>query len=144
MPVITADGKFIRDLLDQPNVPKLVPNDICFDSKGDLYVTNFKDVPAYNRDGGLYKFTESSDYTECIELCTGMMTPNGVGLSPDETILWSSESIPNDIVRCQLTPERLITTFFEGIKRVYHCNGSDVCDSLKVDDQGNVYVEEAD
>ena len=76
LPVITPDGEFIRDLLDQPGVPKLIPNDICFDSKGDLYVTNFLDMPVYNRDGGLYKFTQESDYTECIELCKGMMTPH--------------------------------------------------------------------
>ena len=138
-PVISPEGEFIRDLLDQPGVPDLHPNDICFDSKGDLYVTDFHDRPL-NYEGGLYKFTQESDYKECIKLCGDMMTPNGIGLSPDEKYLWTAETVPNTIIRCQLTPENLIRPMFLGVKRVYHANGSDMCDSLKVDDDGNVYV----
>lgn len=140
LPVISSDGEFIRDLLHQPNVPELIPNDLCFDSQGDLYVTDFHEFPLWNSIGGLYKFMQASDYTECICLLGGMQTPNGIGLSPDEKLLWSAETIPNNIVRCRLGPDRLIMPPFFAVKRCYHCNGSDMCDSLKVDDAGNVYV----
>lgn len=139
LPVISPKGELLRDLLKQPGMPDLHPNDLCFDSQGDLYVTDFHDKPL-NYEGGIYKFFAATDYTTCECIVGEMMTPNGIGLSPDEKFLWSAETVPNTIVRCKLTPERVPMPMFLGVKRVYHANGSDMCDSLKVDDAGNVYV----
>ena len=139
MPVITEDGEFIRDLLDAPNMPKMAPNDLVFDSEGNLYVTDFHDRPL-NYEGGIYRFDAADDYKTCKKIAGEMMTPNGIGFSPDEKYMWAAETVPNTLVRFILTPEREPKPMFLGTKRVSHINGCDMCDSLKVDAEGNVYI----
>ncbi|MFA7287980.1 MAG: SMP-30/gluconolactonase/LRE family protein [Melioribacteraceae bacterium] len=64
------------------------PNDLIFDSKGNLYFTDPRysgHEPIEQPVNGVYKVTPDKK----IELLTGMISmPNGIGLSPDEKILY--------------------------------------------------------
>jgi gluconolactonase len=67
------------------------PNDIVFDKQGGFYFTDLGKRYANNRDhGGLYYALP--DGSKIIELAHPMLTPNGVGLSPDEKTVYVADT----------------------------------------------------
>ncbi len=67
------------------------PNDIVFDSRGGFYFTDLGKVRARDRDwGGVYYAL--ADGSRIVELAFPVLTPNGIGLSPDERTVYVAES----------------------------------------------------
>lgn len=67
------------------------PNDLVFDNVGGFYFTDYGKTYARHRPhGGLYY--AMADGSRITELAYPMVTPNGVGLSPDGKTLYVSET----------------------------------------------------
>ncbi len=79
-------------LYDRCGAHKLLgPNDIVFDSKGGFYFTDLGKARARDRDwGGVYYAL--ADGSRIVEVVHPILTPNGIGLSPDETTLYVAET----------------------------------------------------
>jgi len=78
--------------------PFLGPNDLCFDSKGNLYFTD----PAGSWDrpiGAVYRRNADGRVQRLAE---GLQFPNGIALSRDEKWLYVAESPRNRILRWQI------------------------------------------
>jgi gluconolactonase len=73
------------------DVPLMGPNDIVFDGKGGFYFTDHG--KSYDRvmDRGAV-FYAAEDGSSIQEAAFPLITPNGVGLSPDGTTLYASET----------------------------------------------------
>lgn len=67
------------------------PNDIVFDSQGGFYFTDLGKTRARDRDhGGLYY--AAADGSSIQEIAYPLITPNGVGLSPDQKVVYVAET----------------------------------------------------
>jgi len=67
------------------------PNDIVFDAAGGFYFTDLGKVRAHEVDrGGVYY--AAPGYASAIAVAAPAMTPNGVALSPDDSILYYAET----------------------------------------------------
>jgi gluconolactonase len=67
------------------------PNDIVFDAHGGFWFTDLgKSWPRHHDHGGLYY--ANIDGTSISEVVYPLMTPNGVGLAPDGTTVYVSET----------------------------------------------------
>src|SRR5438067_3992334 len=67
------------------------PNDIVFDKQGGFYFTDLGKRYAHSRDhGGLYYALP--DGSRVVELAYPMLSPNGVGLSPDEMTVYVADT----------------------------------------------------
>ena len=119
------------------------PNDIVFDREGGFYFTDLGKRYAHHRDhGGLYYALP--DGSKIVELAHPMLSPNGVGLSPDEKTVYvadteSSRLFAFDIV----SPGVLRTEPFPapyGGRLVCGLPGFQRFDSLAVEASGNICV----
>ena len=81
-----------RMLYDRCGDAKLKgPNDIVFDRAGGFYFTDLGKVRLRDRDwGGVYY--AKIDGSRIVEIAAPVMTPNGIGLSPDERTLYVAET----------------------------------------------------
>src|SRR5215471_11480258 len=81
-----------RILYSEYNGHKLsAPNDIVFDRQGGFYFTDLGKRRARDRDhGGLYYALP--DGSKIVELVHPMLSPNGVGLSPDEKTVYVADT----------------------------------------------------
>ena len=86
-----ATGK-VETLYDNCNGHKLRgPNDLVFDTNGGFYFSDLGKSRARDRDhGGLYYAL--ADGSKIIEVAYPILTPNGVGLSPDETVVYAADT----------------------------------------------------
>ena len=119
------------------------PNDIVFDKQGGFYFTDLGKRLARHRDnGGLYYATP--DGSSITELVYPMLTPNGVGLSPDEKTVYVADTESSRLLAFDiLEPGKLK---HEPFPAPY--NGRLVCglpgfqrfDSLAVTASGNICV----
>ncbi len=81
-----------RILYDRCGDHRLVgPNDIVFDAHGGFYFTDFgKMYPRMRMNGGLYYAL--ADGSRIVEIAYPMVSPNGVGLSPDGSAVYVAET----------------------------------------------------
>jgi gluconolactonase len=131
-------------LYDHCGPHKLVgPNDIVFDANGGFYFTDLGKTRARDRDwGGLYYAL--ADGSKIVELAHPILTPNGVGLSPDgktvyvaetETArLWAFDLAAPGVAKKQPFPSPHGGRFVAGL------GGFQRFDSLAVDVDGNICV----
>jgi len=111
-------------------------NDLVFDSKGNLYVTDFTgDIS--NPTGGVYRF--SSDFKTVQPVLEHLAGANGISLSPQGNVLWVSESCRNTVLRIDLLPDGVTINPMVGTCYAYYSTGSPGVDSNKVDVEGNLY-----
>ncbi|MGA9865992.1 MAG: SMP-30/gluconolactonase/LRE family protein [Acetobacteraceae bacterium] len=119
------------------------PNDIVFDGKGGFYFSDLGKTRPRDRDqGGLYYAT--ADGSRIVEVAYPILTPNGVGLSPDgatvyvaetETArLWAFALDAPGVARKQEFPSP------HGGRLVIGLGGYQRLDSLAVDAAGNICV----
>lgn len=82
----------IQVLYDRCGSHHLVgPNDIVFDNLGGFYFTDMgKAYPRFRQNGGLYY--AMADGSSIVEVAYPMITPNGVGLSPDGDVVYVAET----------------------------------------------------
>ena len=68
------------------------PNDLVFDRHGNLYFTDLgKSFPRHRDVGGLFFLANGA--SEAVELDHNHISPNGVGLSPDETTVYMADTM---------------------------------------------------
>jgi gluconolactonase len=133
-----------RTLYSQCNAHKLsAPNDIVFDRHGGFYFTDLGKRYAHSRDhGGLYYAL--TDGSKIVELVYPMLTPNGVGLSPDEKVVYvadteSSRLFAFDIVEPGVLRNEPFPAPYTG-RLVCGLPGFQRFDSLAVEGSGNIAV----
>ncbi|MFA7601924.1 MAG: SMP-30/gluconolactonase/LRE family protein [Novosphingobium sp.] len=73
------------------DTPITGPNDIVFDGRGGFYFTDHGKTYGRVMDRGAI-FYAAEDGSAITEVVFGMITPNGVGLSPDGKTLYASET----------------------------------------------------
>ena len=72
-------------------VPLKGPNDLVFDRHGGFYFSDLGKVRAREMDRGAVYYAKA-DGSVITEVAFPMVTPNGVGLSPDGTTLYVAET----------------------------------------------------
>jgi gluconolactonase len=119
------------------------PNDLVFDKSGGFYFTDTGKRYARSRDhGGLYYAL--ADGSSIREVAYPILTPNGVGLSPDEATLyvadmeparlWAFDLVEPGVIRREAFPSPY------GGRLVAGLGGFQRFDSLKVAASGNICV----
>jgi gluconolactonase len=106
------------------------PNDLLFDSRGNLYFTDPHGSSAENPVGRLYRVS-SGNKIDC--LAEGLAFPNGLALSPDEKYLFVADTRKNRILRYVLDPPVRSYLFSQ-------LNGGWGPDGMAFDLAGNLYV----
>jgi gluconolactonase len=117
------------------------PNDLVFDRSGGFWFTDLGKTHARTRDhGGLYY--ARPDGSKIVEAAYPMISPNGVGLSPDERTLYVADTMTGRLLAFDLAgpgeiepaaiplPGRVVATL----------PGYQFLDSLAVEANGNVCV----
>lgn len=87
-----ATGRVERVLDTVAGFPLKGPNDLVFDRQGNLYFTDHGKTYSRHRDlGGLFFLANGA--SEAIELDHHHTSPNGVGLSPDESTVYMADTL---------------------------------------------------
>ena len=121
----------------------LGPNDIVFDGLGGFYFTDLGKARARDRDwGGVYYAL--ADGSKIVEVAHPILTPNGIGLSPDGKTLYVAETETARLWAWDvLAPGVLGKAPFpspHGGRIMVGLGGFQRFDSLKVDAEGNICV----
>jgi lactonase len=112
-------------------------NDLVFDSKGYLYVTDFTGTFA-DPTGGVYRF--SPDLTSVEPVIERLASANGIGIAPETNVLWVSETCRNTLIRLELLEDGITLNPIAGATIPYRFSGGPGgCDSMAIDVEGNVY-----
>src|SRR5713226_5562333 len=119
------------------------PNDIVFDKAGGFYFTDLGKRFAHNRDnGGLYYALP--DGSAVTELVYPIITPNGVGLSPDEKAVYVADTETSRVYAWDiLSPGKVKHEPFPapyGGRCVAGLPGFQRFDSLALEASGNICV----
>lgn len=136
-----ATGKFER-VYDSVNGVKLSgPNDIVFDRSGGIWFTDLGKGYARTKDkGGLYY--AKPDGSKITEVVYGSSGYNGVGLSPDETVVYAAETETGKLWAHDITGEGQVAPRAPGMpaRHVFTSPGHVYFDSLAVEADGRVCV----
>jgi gluconolactonase len=119
------------------------PNDIVFDKQGGFYFTDLGKRFAHHRDnGGLYYALP--DGSSVTELVYPIVTPNGVGLSPDEKTVYVADTESSRVFAWDIiSPGKVKHEPFPapyGGRCVCGLPGFQRFDSLAVEANGNICV----
>jgi gluconolactonase len=127
---VSPDGK-IRVIVDHYQEKKFNgPNDLIFDSRGNLYFTDPHGSSAENPFGCVYRISSHGEIT-CS--ASGLAFPNGLVLSRDEKYLFVANTRKNRILRYVLNPPVRSYVFS-------HLSGGWGPDGMAFDVAGNLYV----
>ncbi len=119
------------------------PNDVVFDAHGGFYFTDhgIRDHAARISDlTAVYYAT--ADGSSIREVVFPVEAPNGVGLSPDGTVLYWAETHTGRVFRRQVVEPGVVAPVSPGDTSVVLCGlpGYQLFDSMAVDSAGNVCV----
>jgi gluconolactonase len=124
-------------------VPLKGPNDLVFDRHGGFYFTDLGKVRARDMDRGAVYYAKA-DGSLITEVAFPLVTPNGIGLSPDgETLyvaeteaarLWAFDILGPGVVKKQPWPSP------HGGRLIAGVGGYQRFDSLAVDAEGRICV----
>jgi gluconolactonase len=119
------------------------PNDLVFDAKGGFYFTDLGKVRARDMDRGAVYYAKA-DGSFITEVAFPLVTPNGIGLSPDgKTLyvaeteaarLWAFDIVEPGVVRKEPWPSP------HGGRLVAGVGGYQRFDSLALDAEGRICV----
>ena len=120
------------------------PNDIVFDKNGNFWFTDLGKVRKRNMDRGAIYWAKS-DGSEIKEVIQPFMTPNGIGLSPDEQTLYVAETEGGKLYSYKIINEGQVEkiTFPDSINGGKLLNiegGIKRFDSLALEENGNICV----
>jgi lactonase len=133
---INVDSKEVAIVYPKYQGKSLAMNDLVFDPKGNIYVTDFTgSVPEPT--GGIFRISTDGARVEPVLLHLAM--PNGISLSPEGNALWIGESARNAILRIALLKDGITINPVVGITYPYYSCGISGPDSNKVDKAGNLY-----
>jgi gluconolactonase len=115
------------------------PNDIVFDSQGGFWFTDLgkSRERSWDKGGVYYAQPDGSKVTRPV---WPLLTPNGVGLSPDGSTLYVAESTSGRLWAYDLDGPGLIQPGARGPSRRVLANTLSHFDSLGVDSAGNIVV----
>jgi len=119
----------------------IAPNDLVFDRQGGLWFTDHGgDGPGVRRYGALYYLEPGGG--RLTRPRDSMIAPNGVGLSPDETVVYMADSLLGRVWAFDLSePGKVASTRGRGPGRVLlNLPGYQPLDSLAVEADGRVCV----
>lgn len=140
----TVDPKsgIVTDLYTEcDGIPLTAPNDIVFDDHGGFYFTDhgFAHGRTAIMTGIYYAKADGSMITEIV---FPTRDPNGIGLSPDGSMLYWAETWTGRIMRRPITSPGVIGSYPPGdLSGCLHgFPGFQLLDSLAVDSAGNVCV----
>ena len=119
------------------------PNDIVFDEHGGFYFTDLGKVRDRDMDrGGLYYALP--DGSSITEVAFPIITPNGVGLSPDDKTVYVAETETSRLWSYEVTGQGELKTepfpSVNGGKLVTGLPGYQRFDSMALDSAGNICV----
>jgi len=125
------------------NGPLKGPNDIVFDRTGGFWFTDLGKARARDLDrGGVYY--AKADGSEIREAIYPLLTPNGIGLSPDEKRLYVAETQPGRLWAFDLAAPGVVAKrpwpSVNGGELVAGLPGFQLFDSLAVQADGSVAV----
>jgi gluconolactonase len=119
------------------------PNDIVSDAHGGFYFTDLGKTRARDRDNGVIYYA-LADGSRIVEVAYPALTPNGIGLSPDGTVLYVAETEPARVWAFDITSPGAIAKQGwpspNGGRLVIGLPGLQRFDSLAVDAAGNICV----
>ncbi|MDQ0138074.1 gluconolactonase [Neorhizobium galegae] len=123
------------------------PNDIVFDHEGNFWFTDYGKRRSRDMDLG-FVYWARADGSEIRQVAEGLITPNGIGLSPDQRTLYVSETVTGriwswDVVgpgELQKSPWPAIA----GARLVVGIGGQVRFDGLAVTAAGNICVAALD
>jgi gluconolactonase len=119
------------------------PNDIVFDRAGGFYFTDLGKARHRDRDQGSVYYAKA-DGSSIIEVVHPILTPNGIGLSPDEATLCVAETEGGRLWAFDLAePGRIARQPFpspNGGRFLFNQAGYQRYDSLAVESSGNICV----
>jgi gluconolactonase len=119
------------------------PNDLIFDKQGGFYFTDIgKTMRRHREHGGVYYAMPDGSNIE--EIIYPILSPNGIGLSPDEEILYVAETETGRLWAFDIKePGHLHKHSFpspHGGRLLHGLDGFQRLDSLAVDIEGNICV----
>jgi gluconolactonase len=119
------------------------PNDIVFDRAGGFYFTDLGKTRHRDRDQGSVYYAKA-DGSFIVEVVHPILTPNGIGLSPDERTLYVAETEGGRLWAFDLAePGRIARQAFpspNGGRFLFNQAGYQRYDSLAVESSGNICV----
>ena len=139
-----SNGQF-QDIYTECNGINLNgPNDIVFDKKGNFWFTDLGKLRSRTMDRGTVYWAKV-DGSEIKEVIHPLMTPNGIGLSPDEKYLYVAETEGGKLYSFEIVGDGLVRkiSFPDSVYggKLLNDNGGLVrFDSLAVEKDGNVCV----
>jgi gluconolactonase len=125
-------------------VPLNGPNDIVFDANGGFWFTDHGHAHRHTRDRGVVYYAKS-DGSEIRKAIFPIETPNGIGLSPDGSLLYVAETITGRLWVYEVAEpgvvSRKVRNILGGVgKLCVGLEGFQLFDSLAVDQDGNILV----
>ncbi len=138
-----ATGRIEVLYTEGPNGPLRGPNDLVFDGHGGFWFTDLGKGRHRDLDrGGI--FYARADGSSIVEAVYPMMTPNGIGLSPDGTQLYAAETQTGRVWAFEIESPGVIRkqTFPSpnGGRLLAGMSTFRLFDSLAIDSAGNVCV----
>jgi lactonase len=134
--IMNPDGTNVTTMKPSYEGRSFRMNDLIFDSKGNLFVSDFVGNVS-NPIGGVYYL--SSNFSNVKPVLRNLWGANGVSLSPDGKTLWVSETMRNTIIRVNFLPDGVTPIPHTGVNFPYYSTGWGGLDSNRVDANGNLY-----
>ena len=121
----------------------LGPNDIQFDHQGGFYFTDFgKSYPRHRDLGGV--FYGRADGSKVVAITPPMVAPNGVGISPDDKVVYAAETETGRLWAFDMeAPGKVNKKPFpspHGGRLVIGLGGFQRFDSMAIEANGNICV----
>ena len=123
--------------------PLRAPNDLVFDKQGGFYFTDLGKRMARTRDHGALYYA-LPDGSKITELAYPILTPNGVGLSPNERTVYVADTETSRLLAYDVTSPGVVRLdpfpACSGARVVCGLPGFQRFDSLAVEASGNICV----